>query len=138
MNILNELLILNRIVLFVKQLIEEPIDIVVYAPLIKDNILFVSNRLDSLYTAVNSSSIQFRKQFLAIAKRQVEIIKFIQNERALSKNFQPKILNNILNTSMEYCENIANVNHNCQQVDLNNNYVNESEYGLLLNQMSEK
>ena len=87
MNILNELLILNRIVLFVKQLIEEPIDIVVYAPLIKDNILFVSNRLDSLYTAVNSSSIQFRKQFLAIAKRQVEIIKFIQNERALSKNF---------------------------------------------------
>ncbi|MEE1291041.1 MAG: hypothetical protein UHW86_08430 [Spirochaetota bacterium] len=138
MNILNELLILNRIVLFVKQLIEEPIDIVVYAPLIKDNILFVSNRLDSLYTAVNSSSIQFRKQFLAIAKRQVEIIKFIQNERALSKNFQPKILNNILNTAMEYCENIANVNHNCQQVDLNNNYVNESEYGLLLNQMSEK
>ena len=85
MNILNELLILNRIVLFVKQLIEEPIDIVVYARLIKDNILFVSNRLDSLYTAVNSSSIQFRKQFLAIAKRQVEIIKFIQNERALSK-----------------------------------------------------
>ena len=138
MNILNELLILNRIVLFVKQLIEEPIDIVVYAPLIKDNILFVSNRLDSLYTAVNSSSIQFRKQFLAIAKRQVEIIKFIQNERALSKNFQPKILNNILNTSMEYCENIANVNPNCQQVDLNNNYVIESEYGLLLNQMSEK
>jgi hypothetical protein len=138
MNILNELLILNRIVLFVKQLIEEPIDIVVYAPLIKDNILFVSNRLDSLYTAVNSLSIQFRKQFLAIAKRQVEIIKFIQNERALSKNFQPKILNNILNTAMEYCENTANVNHNCQQVDLNNNYVNESEYGLLLNQMSEK
>ena len=77
------------------------------------------------------------KQFSAILKRQIEIINFLLKEKNLSKYFSPKIFNNQLNSAIEYYESIVNKKHN-YQIDLNNNYINESEYGFLLNQMSEK
>lgn len=140
MNVLNELLVLNRILLFIKQLLEDSLEIVVvYTPLIKENISFVSSRLDYLYKFINKPEMKrLRKQFSAVIKRQIEIINFILENQSILKHFQPKQLNNILNTLTEYYENIANENYDFQQIDLNNNYVNESEYGLLLNQMSEK
>ncbi|MBQ2124685.1 MAG: hypothetical protein II196_02715 [Spirochaetales bacterium] len=139
MNALTELLIINRVILLVKQLTEEPIDIIIsYAPLIKDNLFFVSNRLDYLYRGINSEEMQkLSKQFSAILRRQIEIINFLLKEKNLSKYFPPKIFNNQLNSAIEYYESIMNKNHN-YQIDLNNNYINESEYGFLLNQMSEK
>ena len=139
MNALTELLIINRVILLVKQLTEEPIDIIIsYAPLIKDNLFFVSNRLDYLYRGINSEEMQkLSKQFSAILKRQIEIINFLLKEKNLSKYFSPKIFNNQLNSAIEYYESIVNKKHN-YQIDLNNNYINESEYGFLLNQMSEK
>ena len=139
MNALTELLIINRVILLVKQLTEEPIDIIIsYAPLIKDNLFFVSNRLDYLYRGINSEEMQkLSKQFSAILRRHIEIINFLLKEKNLSKYFPPKIFNNQLNSAIEYYESIMNKNHN-YQIDLNNNYINESEYGLLLNQMSEK
>ena len=139
MNALTELLIINRVILLVKQLTEEPIDIIIsYAPLIKDNLFFVSNRLDYLYRSINSEEMQkLSKQFSAILKRQIEIINFLLKEKNLSKYFSPKIFNNQLNSAIEYYESIVNKKHN-YQIDLNNNYINESEYGFLLNQMSEK
>jgi hypothetical protein len=139
MNALTELLIINRVILLVKQLIEEPIDIIIsYAPLIKDNLFFVSNRFDYLYRGINSEEMQkLNKQFSAILRRHIEIINFLLKEKNLSKYFPPKIFNNQLNSAIEYYESIMNKNHN-YQIDLNNNYINESEYGLLLNQMSEK
>ncbi|MBO5289378.1 MAG: hypothetical protein J6B11_08280 [Spirochaetales bacterium] len=140
MNVLNELLVLNRILLFIKQLLEDSLEIVVvYTPLIKENISFVSSRLDYLYKLINKPELKrLRKQFSAVIKRQIEIINFILENQSILKHFQPKQLNNILNTLTEYYENIANENYDFQQIDLNNNYVNESEYGFLLNQMSEK
>lgn len=140
MNVLNELLVLNRILLFIKQLLEDSLEIVVvYTPLIKENISFVYSRLDYLYKLINKPEMKrLRKQFSAVIKRQIEIIDFILENQSILKHFQPKQLNNILNTLTEYYENIANENYDFQQIDLNNNYVNESEYGLLLNQMSEK
>ena len=140
MNVLNELLVLNRILLFIKQLLEDSLEIVVvYTPLIKENISFVSSRLDYLYKLINKPEMKrLRKQFSAVIKRQIEIIDFILENQSILKHFQPKQLNNILNTLTEYYENIANENYDFQQIDLNNNYVNESEYGFLLNQMSEK
>lgn len=140
MNVLNELLVLNRILLFIKQLLDDSLEIVVvYTPLIKENISFVSSRLDYLYKLINKPEMKrLRKQFSAVIKRQIEIIDFILENQSILKHFQPKQLNNILNTLTEYYENIANENYDFQQIDLNNNYVNESEYGLLLNQMSEK
>lgn len=139
MNALTELLIINRVILLVKQLIEEPIDTIIsYAPLIKDNLFFVSNRLDYLYRGINSEEMQkLSKQFSAILRRQIEIINFLLKEKNLSKYFPPKIFNNQLNSAIEYYESIVNKKHN-YQIDLNNNYINESEYGFLLNQMSEK
>ncbi len=139
MNALTELLIINRVILLVKQLTEEPIDIIIsYAPLIKDNLFFVSNRLDYLYRGINSEEMQkLSKQFSAILRRQIEIINFLLKEKNLSKYFPPKIFNNQLNSAIEYYESIVNKKHN-YQIDLNNNYINESEYGFLLNQMSEK
>ena len=139
MNALTELLIINRVILLVKQLTEEPIDIIIsYAPLIKDNLFFVSNRLDYLYRSINSEEMQkLSKQFSAILRRQIEIINFLLKEKNLSKYFPPKIFNNQLNSAIEYYESIVNKKHN-YQIDLNNNYINESEYGFLLNQMSEK
>lgn len=139
MNALTELLIINRVILLVKQLIEEPIDTIIsYAPLIKDNLFFVSNRFDYLYRGINSEEMQkLNKQFSAILRRHIEIINFLLKEKNLSKYFPPKIFNNQLNSAIEYYESIMNKNHN-YQIDLNNNYINESEYGLLLNQMSEK
>ena len=54
MNALTELLIINRVILLIKQLTEEQIDIIInYAPLIKDNLFFVSNRLDYLYRNIS-------------------------------------------------------------------------------------
>lgn len=140
MNVLNELLVLNRILLFIKQLLEDSLEIViVYTPLIKENISFVSSRLDYLYKLINKPEMKrLRKQFSAVIKRQIEIINFILENQSILKHFQTKQLNNILNTLTEYYENIANENYDFQQIDLNNNYVNESEYGFLLNQMSEK
>lgn len=140
MNVLNELLVLNRILLFIKQLLEDSLEIVVvYTPLIKENISFVYSRLDYLYKLINKPEMKrLRKQFSAVIKRQIEIIDFILENQSILKHFQPKQLNNILNTLTEYYENIANENYDFQQIDLNNNYVNESEYGFLLNQMSEK
>lgn len=140
MNVLNELLVLNRILLFIKQLLDDSLEIVVvYTPLIKENISFVSSRLDYLYKFINKPEMKrLRKQFSAVIKRQIEIINFILKNQSILKHFQPKQLNNILNTLTEYYENIANENYDFQQIDLNNNYVNESEYGFLLNQMSEK
>ena len=140
MNVLNELLVLNRILLFIKQLLEDSLEIVVvYTPLIKENISFVSSRLDYLYKLINKPEMKrLRKQFSTVIKRQIEIINFILKNQSILKHFQPKQLNNILNTLTEYYENIANENYDFQQIDLNNNYVNESEYGFLLNQMSEK
>lgn len=140
MNVLNELLVLNRILLFIKQLLEDSLEIVVvYTPLIKENISFVYSRLDYLYKFINKPEMKrLRKQFSAVIKRQIEIIDFILENQSILKHFQPKQLNNILNTLTEYYENIANENYDFQQIDLNNNYVNESEYGFLLNQMSEK
>lgn len=140
MNVLNELLILNRILLFIKQLLDDSLEIVVvYTPLIKENISFVSSRLDYLYKFINKPEMKrLRKQFSTVIKRQIEIINFILENQSILKHFQPKQLNNILNTLTEYYENIANENYDFQQIDLNNNYVNESEYGFLLNQMSEK
>lgn len=140
MNVLNELLVLNRILLFIKQLLEDSLEIVVvYTPLIKENISFVYSRLDYLYKLINKPEMKrLRKQFSAVIKRQIEIINFILENQSILKHFQPKQLNNILNTLTEYYENIANENYDFQQIDLNNNYVNESEYGFLLNQMSEK
>ena len=139
MNALTELLIINRVILLVKQLIEEPIDTIIsYAPLIKDNLFFVSNRFDYLYRGINSEEMQkLNKQFSAILRRHIEIINFLLKEKNLSKYFPPKIFNNQLNSAIEYYESIVNKKHN-YQIDLNNNYINESEYGLLLNQMSEK
>ena len=139
MNALTELLIINRVILLVKQLTEEPIDIIIsYAPLIKDNLFFVSNRLDYLYRGINSEEMQkLSKQFSAILRRQIEIINFLLKEKNLSKYFPPKIFNNQLNSAIEYYESIVNKKHN-YQIDLNNNYINESEYGFLLNQMSKK
>lgn len=139
MNALTELLIINRVILLVKQLIEEPIDTIIsYAPLIKDNLFFLSNRFDYLYRGINSEEMQkLNKQFSAILRRHIEIINFLLKEKNLSKYFPPKIFNNQLNSAIEYYESIMNKNHN-YQIDLNNNYINESEYGLLLNQMSEK
>lgn len=139
MNALTELLIINRVILLVKQLTEEPIDIIIsYAPLIKDNLFFVSNRLDYLYRGINSEEMQkLSTQFSAILRRQIEIINFLLKEKNLSKYFPPKIFNNQLNSAIEYYESIVNKKHN-YQIDLNNNYINESEYGFLLNQMSEK
>ena len=139
MNALTELVIINRVILLVKQLTEEPIDIIIsYAPLIKDNLFFVSNRLDYLYRGINSEEMQkLSKQFSAILRRQIEIINFLLKEKNLSKYFPPKIFNNQLNSAIEYYESIVNKKHN-YQIDLNNNYINESEYGFLLNQMSEK
>lgn len=140
MNVLNELLVLNRILLFIKQLLDDSLEIVVvYTPLIKENISFVYSRLDYLYKLINKPEMKrLRKQFSAVIKRQIEIIDFILENQSILKHFQPKQLNNILNTLTEYYENIANENYDFQQIDLNNNYVNESEYGFLLNQMSEK
>lgn len=140
MNVLNELLVLNRILLFIKQLLDDSLEIVVvYTPLIKENISFVYSRLDYLYKLINKPEMKrLRKQFSAVIKRQIEIINFILENQSILKHFQPKQLNNILNTLTEYYENIANENYDFQQIDLNNNYVNESEYGFLLNQMSEK
>lgn len=140
MNVLNELLVLNRILLFIKQLLDDSLEIVVvYTPLIKENISFVSSRLDYLYKLINKPEMKrLRKQFSTVIKRQIEIINFILKNQSILKHFQPKQLNNILNTLTEYYENIANENYDFQQIDLNNNYVNESEYGFLLNQMSEK
>ena len=140
MNVLNELLVLNRILLFIKQLLEDSLEIVVvYTPLIKENISFVSSRLDYLYKFINKPEMKrLRKQFSTVIKRQIGIINFILENQSILKHFQPKQLNNILNTLTEYYENIANENYDFQQIDLNNNYVNESEYGFLLNQMSEK
>lgn len=140
MNVLNELLVLNRILLFIKQLLEDSLEIVVvYTPLIKENISFVYSRLDYLYKLINKPEMKrLRKQFSAVIKRQIEIINFILENQSILKHFQPKQLSNILNTLTEYYENIANENYDFQQIDLNNNYVNESEYGFLLNQMSEK
>ena len=140
MNVLNELLVLNRILLFIKQLLDDSLEIVVvYTPLIKENISFVYSRLDYLYKLINKPEMKrLRKQFSAVIKRQIEIINFILKNQSILKHFQPKQLNNILNTLTEYYENIANENYDFQQIDLNNNYVNESEYGFLLNQMSEK
>lgn len=140
MNVLNELLVLNRILLFIKQLLDDSLEIVVvYTPLIKENISFVSSRLDYLYKFINKPEMKrLRKQFSAVIKRQIEIIDFILENQSILKHFQPKQLSNILNTLTEYYENIANENYDFQQIDLNNNYVNESEYGFLLNQMSEK
>lgn len=140
MNVLNELLVLNRILLFIKQLLEDSLEIVVvYTPLIKENISFVYSRLDYLYKLINKPEMKrLRKQFSAVIKRQIEIIDFILENQSILKHFQPKQLSNILNTLTEYYENIANENYDFQQIDLNNNYVNESEYGFLLNQMSEK
>lgn len=140
MNVLNELLVLNRILLFIKQLLDDSLEIVVvYTPLIKENISFVYSRLDYLYKLINKPEMKrLRKQFSAVIKRQIEIINFILENQSILKHFQPKQLNNILNTLAEYYENIANENYDFQQIDLNNNYVNESEYGFLLNQMSEK
>ena len=139
MNALTELLIINRVILLVKQLIEEPIDTIIsYAPLIKDNLFFVSNRFDYLYRGINSEEMQkLNKQFSAILRRHIEIINFLLKEKNLSKYFPPKIFNNQLNSAIEYYESIVNRKHD-YQIDLNNNYINESEYGLLLNQMSEK
>ena len=139
MNALTELLIINRVILLVKQLIEEPIDTIIsYAPLIKDNLFFLSNRFDYLYRGINSEEMQkLSKQFSAILRRQIEIINFLLKEKNLSKYFPPKIFNNQLNSAIEYYESIVNKKHN-YQIDLNNNYINESEYGFLLNQMSEK
>lgn len=140
MNVLNELLVLNRILLFIKQLLDDSLEIVVvYTPLIKENISFVYSRLDYLYKLINKPEMKrLRKQFSTVIKRQIEIINFILKNQSILKHFQPKQLNNILNTLTEYYENIANENYDFQQIDLNNNYVNESEYGFLLNQMSEK
>lgn len=140
MNVLNELLVLNRILLFIKQLLDDSLEIVVvYTPLIKENISFVYSRLDYLYKLINKPEMKrLRKQFSAVIKRQIEIIDFILENQSILKHYQPKQLNNILNTLTEYYENIANENYDFQQIDLNNNYVNESEYGFLLNQMSEK
>lgn len=140
MNVLNELLVLNRILLFIKQLLEDSLEIVVvYTPFIKENISFVYSRLDYLYKFINKPEMKrLRKQFSTVIKRQIEIINFILENQSILKHFQPKQLNNILNTLTEYYENIANENYDFQQIDLNNNYVNESEYGFLLNQMSEK
>lgn len=140
MNVLNELLVLNRILLFIKQLLDDSLEIVVvYTPLIKENISFVYSRLDYLYKFINKPELKrLRKQFSTVIKRQIEIINFILENQSILKHFQPKQLNNILNTLTEYYENIANENYDFQQIDLNNNYVNESEYGFLLNQMSEK
>lgn len=140
MNVLNELLVLNRILLFIKQLLDDSLEIVVvYTPLIKENISFVYSRLDYLYKLINKPEMKrLRKQFSTVIKRQIEIINFILENQSILKHFQPKQLNNILNTLTEYYENIANENYDFQQIDLNNNYVNESEYGFLLNQMSEK
>ena len=140
MNVFNELLVLNRILLFIKQLLDDSLEIVVvYTPLIKENISFVSSRLDYLYKLINKPEMKrLRKQFSTVIKRQIEIINFILKNQSILKHFQPKQLNNILNTLTEYYENIANENYDFQQIDLNNNYVNESEYGFLLNQMSEK
>ena len=105
MNALTELLIINRVILLVKQLTEEPIDIIIsYAPLIKDNLFFVSNRLDYLYRGINSEEMQkLSKQFSAILRRQIEIINFLLKEKNLSKYFPPKIFNNQLNSAIEYC-----------------------------------
>lgn len=140
MNTLNELLILNRTVLFMKQLIEEPTEIVtIYSPFIKESLFFVSNRIDCLYGIINTNEMRkFHKVFFAVVKRLIEIINFILNEKKLLKYFNTKSLNNILNTLVEYYENIANKNFDYHQIDLNNNYINESEYGLLLNQMNDK
>ena len=139
MNALTELLIINRVILLIKQLTEEQIDIIInYAPLIKDNLFFVSNRLDYLYRNINSEEMQkLGKQFSVILRRHIEIMNFLLKEKNLSKYFPPKILNNQLNSAIEYYESIVNRKHD-YQIDLNNNYINESEYGLLLNQMSEK
>ena len=125
MNALTELLIINRVILLVKQLTEEPIDIIIsYAPLIKDNLFFVSNRLDYLYRGINSEEMQkLSKQFSAILRRQIEIINFLLKEKNLSKYFPPKIFNNQLNSAIEYYESIVNKKHN-YQIDLNNNYIN--------------
>ena len=78
MNVLNELLVLNRILLFIKQLLEDSLEIVVvYTPLIKENISFVYSRLDYLYKLINKPEMKrLRKQFSAVIKRQIEIIAF--------------------------------------------------------------
>lgn len=140
MNTLNELLILNRTALFIKQLTEEPIEIVIiYSPLIKENLSFISGRIDNLYSTVNTNEMRkLHKFFSSVVKRLIEIINFILNEKSLLKHFNTKMLNNTLNTLIEYYENISNKNYDYNQIDLSNNYINESEYGLLLNQMSDK
>lgn len=140
MNTLNELLILNRTVLFIKQLIEEPTEIVMtYSPFIKESLSFVSARIDYLYGTINTNEMKkFHKIFSAAVKRLIEVIHFILNEKKILKNFNTKSLNSTLNTLIEYYETIAHKNFDYQQIDLNNNYINESEYGLLLNQMNDK
>lgn len=141
MNTLNELLILNRTVLFIKQLIEEPAEIVtIYSPFINESLSFISTRIDCVYGIINTNNEmrKFHKVFFTIVKRLIEIIQFILNEKKLLKYFNTKLLNNTLNTLVEYYENIANKNFDYNQIDLNNNYINESEYGLLLNQMNDK
>ncbi len=140
MNALNELLILNRTALFIKQLIEEPTEVImIYSPLIKENLSFASGRIDYLYRIINTNKMKnLHKIFSAVIKRLIEIINFILNEKSVLKYFHAKSLNNTLNTLVEYYENISNKNCDYQQIDLSNNYINESEYGLLLNQMSDK
>lgn len=139
MNALNELLILNRTAIFIKQLTEEPAEIVtIYSPLIKENLSFISGRIDHLYGSVNTNEMRkLHKFFSSVLKRVIEIINFILNEKSVLKYFHTKSLNNMLNTLIEYYENISNKNYD-HQIDLSNNYINESEYGLLLNQMSDK
>lgn len=141
-NNLNELLILNRMILFVKMIAENTTDINTYSIKVEQDLKFIGNRLTFIFGEIEENHELFKtynKVYCSVLKKYFTISEVIlsSSDFVRSKNMDIKGLLFLVKEIKQYYDRIKNGFYTERKVELATQYINENEYTLLLSQLEE-
>lgn len=138
--LLNELLILNRMIIFIKLLLDEAVNMEIYYPMIRKNLEFLLERFEVLYSMLSDPLLKkYSKIFCTISKKCLVTIEdllkkdFFLSSCSIDRSFFSAGVNSLKDYQESFSRNI----HAERKVDSNRNYINASEYTLLFEQLEE-
>lgn len=139
----NDLMMLNKYLIFVEELLREDLDYILFATKIFSDITFINCGLNALYEEcfMNNSfeNENFLKIYFSSIKRFHRILTMILNNYNLLNSIQRDInfIKDIKNNLEKNIENIKNFNERKNLIKKNKECINEEEYTLLLNSIEE-